>query len=255
MGDAIQVAGLTKELRDGQRLLDGVSLAIEPGEMVALVGPNGAGKSTLLRCLVRLVEPTRGRVQIGDMVVTSLGPSELRFLRQRVGFVFQQFHVVPRLTVFHNVLLGAIGRDGPRAWWPMLAASEERREVMTCLDRVGLADLANRRVDTLSGGERQRVAIARALFQRPSVVLADEPVASLDPAGGAAVMTLLHEVVRERGLTALVALHQIEYARRYADRVIGLQRGKLALNLGVGGWEQEAIERLYRPSHAAGVSL
>ncbi|WP_395306838.1 phosphonate ABC transporter ATP-binding protein [Mycobacterium sp. AMU20-3851] len=216
--------------RNGSRALDGVTLHIRPGEKVALIGTNGAGKSTLLRCLVRLVEPTSGTVTINGTEVTSASRRNLRRIRRDVGFVFQRFHLIPRLTVFHNVVHGAMGRHGTRCAWPLTSPATVRSEAMANLDRVGLAAFATRRVDTLSGGQQQRVAIARMMMQRPSVIFADEPVASLDPVSATTVMDLMCSIAAERDVTVVMALHQLDLALRYADRVIGLRDGAVAFD-------------------------
>ncbi len=223
---AIDVTNLCVRYRRNTAVaLAGVDLRVPDGQTVALIGTNGAGKSTLLRCLVRLIEPTDGTITIGSTEVTGASRRQLREVRQDVGFVFQRFHLIPRLTVFHNVVHGAMGRHGSRCAWPVTAPSGVRQQAMECLDRVGLAPYADRRVDTLSGGQQQRVAIARMLMQQPRVILADEPVASLDPASANTVMDLLAAIAAERGVTVIVALHQIELALRYADRIVGLRNG------------------------------
>jgi phosphonate transport system ATP-binding protein len=223
---AIEVANLSVRYRRNTAVaLSSVDLRVADGETVALIGTNGAGKSTLLRCLVRLIEPAEGAIIIGGVEVTGAPRRTLREIRQDVGFVFQRFHLLPRLTAFHNVVHGAMGRHGSRSAWPVTASTGVRRQAMDCLDRVGLAANAGRRVDTLSGGQQQRVAIARMLMQQPRVILADEPVASLDPASANSVMDLMCEIAAERGVTVIVALHQIDLALRYTDRVVGLRNG------------------------------
>jgi phosphonate transport system ATP-binding protein len=230
---------------NGHRALDGVDLVVEPGEVVALVGSNGAGKSTLLRCLVRLLEPTSGQVSIGGVDVGAIDRAGLRRLRRDVGFVFQRFHLVPRLTAFHNVLHGAMGARGGRCLWPSTAPDEVRREAMACLDRVGLAGLAARRIDTLSGGQQQRVAIARALLQGPRLILADEPVASLDPVASVGVMELLAELAAERDMTVIAALHQVDFALRFTGRIVGLQQGRVVLDRPTTACVDGELDRVY----------
>jgi phosphonate transport system ATP-binding protein len=225
---AIEVTNLSVRYRRNTAVaLSDVDLRVRDGETVALIGTNGAGKSTLLRCLVRLIEPAEGTITIGGAEVTGASRRKLREIRQDVGFVFQRFHLMPRLTAFHNVVHGAMGRHGSRCAWPVTAPSGVRRQAMECLERVGLAAYASRRVDTLSGGQQQRVAIARMLMQQPRVILADEPVASLDPASANSVMDLMCAIAAERGVTVIVALHQIELALRNADRIVGLRNGVL----------------------------
>lgn len=223
---AVEVRDLRVRYRraDGY-VLAGVHLRVNHGETVALIGTNGAGKSTLLRCLVRLVEPTSGTVALAGTDVTAASKRALRGIRRDVGFVFQRFHLIPRLTVFHNVIHGAMGRHGTRCAMPLTSPAGVRGEAMENLERVGLSSYADRRVDTLSGGQQQRVAIARMLMQRPAIILADEPVASLDPVSATAVMELLSSIAVERDVTVIMALHQMDLALRYSDRVVGLRDG------------------------------
>ncbi len=225
---AIAVSGLRAGYRrNATATLSGVDLTVPQGETVALVGTNGAGKSTLLRCLVRLVEPSAGTIQLGDVDVTGASRRTLRAVRRDVGFVFQRFHLVSRLSAFDNVVHGAMGRRGLRCAWPALAPRTVRDDAMAALRRVGLAAVAEQRVDALSGGQQQRVAIARMLMQRPRVILADEPVASLDPTSAIATMDLLRSIATEDGATVVMAMHHVELALRYSDRVIGLRGGTI----------------------------
>jgi phosphonate transport system ATP-binding protein len=223
----IRIRGLRKEYPGGPRALDGVDLDIARGEFVALIGPSGAGKSTLLRCLNGLVTPTAGEVRIGDETVTGASPEGLRRVRARVGFVFQQFNLLHRLSVLDNALLGRLAHTSIRrsllGWFT--PADVARAEAI--LARVGLEGLAGRRVDTLSGGQQQRVAIARALLQEPAVVLADEPMSSLDPALAHTVMELLRRINQEDGITVVASLHVLELAATYGRRIIGLSRGRV----------------------------
>jgi phosphonate transport system ATP-binding protein len=208
--------------------LDSVTLDIRRGERTILLGRSGAGKSTLLRCLNYLQKPTRGTV-----VVEGIGPlgerRNLRLHRRRTGTVFQMHHLLPRQTALKNVLLGRLGYYSTlRSLLPL-----PRRDVelaLQCLERVGLLGKALARADRLSGGERQRVGIARALCQEPTILLADEPVASLDPATAEEVMTLLCAVCRQGGVTLVMSLHQLELARRFADRVVGLAAGRVVFD-------------------------
>jgi phosphonate transport system ATP-binding protein len=223
----IRVRGLRKDYPGGPRALDGVDLDIGRGEFVALIGPSGAGKSTLLRCLNGLVTPTAGDVRIGDEAVTGASPETLRRVRARVGFVFQQFNLLRRLTVLENALLGRLAHAS--RWRSLLGWFEpaDLARAEAILMRVGLEGLASRRVDTLSGGQQQRVAIARALLQEPAVVLADEPMSSLDPALAHTVMDLLRRINREDGITVVASLHVLELAQSYGRRIIGLSQGRV----------------------------
>ncbi|MDN5857746.1 MAG: phosphonate ABC transporter ATP-binding protein [Pseudonocardia sp.] len=244
----LEVRDLVVRHAGGHIALAGLDLTVHRGELVALVGPNGAGKSTLLRCVVGLQAATSGSVRLGGVEVTRAGPLELRALRRDVGMVFQRLNLMPRLRVHASVLHGGLGRHGLRSAWPVLAGNAQRRAAMACLHRVGLAELAERRVGSLSGGQQQRVAVARMLAQRPRLVLADEPVASLDPASASAVLGLLREIAEEEHLTVVVALHQLEYARRFAHRIIGLRDGRCALDAAPVGCSADALDRLYAAS-------
>jgi phosphonate transport system ATP-binding protein len=225
----VETRGLVKAFGDVTACA-GIDLTVHRGETVALLGPSGSGKSTLLRHLNGLTRPDEGAVRVLGVDVVAAKGTELRALRRRVGVVFQQFNLVGRLTVMENVLSGALGRvRGPRygvVTWPKAL----RTEALEHLDRVGLADRAYQRAGSLSGGQQQRVAIARALLQRPELVLADEPVASLDPETAASVMGLLVRVCREDGLTMVCTLHQIELALRWTRRVVGLRLGEIRMD-------------------------
>lgn len=249
MSAAVEIRRLHKRYPNGHQALAGVDLTVETGQLVALVGSNGAGKSTLLRCLVRLQEPTEGTIRIHGEEITGVGSGALRRIRKDVGFIFQRFHLVHRLSAFRNVLNGAVAKHGTRCVVPALVPAQVREEAMECLARVGLADLAERRVDRLSGGQQQRVAIARSLMQQPTLILADEPVASLDPASGLAVMELLQDIATERGLTVVAALHQMDIARGYTQRIVGLKKGRIELDLPASETSTSELEKLFM--HAA----
>jgi phosphonate transport system ATP-binding protein len=208
--------------------LRNVSIDFRAGEVSVLLGPSGAGKSTLLRCLNGLVTPSSGGVRI-DGVGDLLDPGRLRAHRCRTGMIFQSHQLIGRLSALANVLQGRLGYQSTfRSLFP--AAESDVRLALRCLERVGLLDLAAVRADRLSGGERQRVGIARALAQEASLLLADEPVASLDPAQGERILADLHRICREDALSAVISLHQVEFARRYADRILGLRAGRLVFD-------------------------
>jgi phosphonate transport system ATP-binding protein len=231
---AVEVRNLSKTFGGGRKALDDVSVAIAPGEMVALIGASGSGKSTLLRHLSGLVAGDRhaGVVQIGDHAVQSGGrlSKDVRRIRGNVGFVFQQFNLVNRLSVITNVLIGTLGRLP--LWRTMLFRfpEAERRLALAALQRVGMADWAFQRAATLSGGQQQRAAIARAMVQRAKLVLADEPIASLDPEAARRVMESLAELNRSDGITVLVSLHQVQFAMRYCPRTIALRAGRVVFD-------------------------
>jgi len=227
---AISVRNLTKQYPNGPLAMQGVRIDVPRGQFLAVIGLSGAGKSTFLRSLNRLVDPTAGTIHINGQDVTAARGRELRQIRRRIGIVFQQFNLVRRLTVEQNVLTGRLGYlSGWRAAVPLFDA--EDREIATrALQRVGLADRAFARADALSGGQQQRVAIARALAQVPEIMLADEPVASLDPETSKVVLGYLRQINREDGITTVVNLHQLDYARDYADRIVGFRAGRIVFD-------------------------
>ncbi len=212
-----------------QRALEAVSLDIRPGDQVALVGPSGAGKTTLLRLLNGSAQVDAGRVLVDDHDLAAMGPGDLRRLRSRIGVVYQDLRLVPNLRVNQNVLAGGFGRQGfwnaARAMWRPRRADLERAH--TILERVGIGEKLFHRVDRLSGGQQQRVAIARALYQEPRVLLADEPVASVDPARAHDTVGLLVDLARERGLTLVMSLHDLTLAREFFSRLVGLRLGQV----------------------------
>ncbi|MEU1303719.1 phosphonate ABC transporter ATP-binding protein [Streptomyces shenzhenensis] len=244
----IRVDSLTKRFGRGDTALtalDDVSFEVRRGEVVALLGLSGSGKSTLLRHLDGLQAPTSGGGTVLGTDLATAGPAELRALRRRIGFVFQQFHLVGRLTVLENVCTGALGSlRGPRLGlfsYPRAV----REAALGRLERVGLADWAFQRADTLSGGQQQRVAVARALMQEPSILLADEPVASLDPESSGQIMRLLKEVAEQGRLTVLCSLHQVDLALSWADRIVGLRHGRVVLDIPARGIDRATVMRLY----------
>jgi phosphonate transport system ATP-binding protein len=226
--------------------LDAVDLTIQPGEFCALIGLSGSGKSTLLRHLNGLHEPTSGSVKVLDVNVNLVRGNELRALRRQVGFVFQQFNIVLRASVLDNVLTGALGRvKGPR-YGSITYSKALRQEAAECLDRVGLGDRLFQRAGTLSGGQQQRVGIARMLMQRPMLVLADEPVASLDPEASRSVMDLLMTVCREDNLTVICSLHQLDLALDYSTRIVGLRHGVKVLDRPTHELDTAEAMKVYR---------
>jgi phosphonate transport system ATP-binding protein len=234
--DVVRVSGLRKEFDSGGVVaLDDVSFTVPEGELLVIIGLSGSGKSTLLRHLNGLHQPTAGSVEVLGTDVVAASGKELRHLRRDVGFVFQQFNIVGRLSCIENVLTGALGTlNGPRFGARMYPKGLRRRAIEQ-LARVGLADRAWQRTDTLSGGQQQRVAIARTLMQRPRIVLADEPVASLDPEISGQVMDVLFRCCVEDNITVLCSLHQIDLAVDWAHRLLGLRDGKVVLDSPVDG--------------------
>lgn len=223
----LTIENLTKVYDNGFKALDDVSFDVPDGQFVALIGLSGSGKSTLLRCINRLIEPTEGRIVWNGQDITSISDEEIRYLRRRIGMIFQQFNLVKRSKVITNVMAGRLGYTNPLFSLLNYFPAAEEEKALTNLERVGIRDQAYKRATELSGGQQQRVAIARALMQDPELMLADEPVASLDPATSHGVMKYLESLNKEDGLTVVCSLHFLSLARTYADRVIALKDGKL----------------------------
>jgi phosphonate transport system ATP-binding protein len=224
--------------------LTDVSFDVGHGEFVVILGPSGAGKSTMLRCINRLAEPTSGQIFLRGREITD-APRSLRKARQEIGMVFQQFNLVTRLSVMTNVLSGRLSY---RSTWRSLFYSftrEDRAIALECLEMVALGHKAFQRADTLSGGEQQRVAIARALAQRPKVILADEPVASLDPKIARQVLDYLRDVSQRLGISVICNLHQIDFAREYAERIIGLSQGRLIFDGPPSALTDDILNQIY----------
>ena len=253
----LEIKNLHKSYGNNTQVLRGINLQIEGGEFVCIIGLSGSGKSTLLRCINRLIEGSSGEILIPSVLaglaaggakldVLTLKPAGLRLLRRKIGMVFQQFNIVKRLSVIENVLSGGLGYQPGLRSTLRIFSREEKRQALTNLKRVGLLDHAYKRADQLSGGEQQRVAIARTLMQQPAIVLADEPVSSLDPRLSRVVLDILKRVCREDGITALVSLHTLELTREYADRVVGLKQGQIFFDGAVGELTDSIVDSIYQ---------
>ncbi|MGE0005083.1 MAG: phosphonate ABC transporter ATP-binding protein [Parvibaculaceae bacterium] len=247
---AILIDRLSKTFSSGKRGLDGISLAIAEGEMVALIGASGSGKSTLIRHIAGLLAADRaagGAIRVHDRAVQDEGriASDVRAIRRGIGVIFQQFNLVGRMSVLTNVLTGVLGRIP--AWRGTVGAfpAGEQRAAMAAMARVGIAETARQRASTLSGGQQQRAAIARALVQGARVLLADEPIASLDPASARRVMETLETINRQDGITVVVALHQVEYARRFCPRTIAMQAGRVVFDGPSAQLSNERLRQIY----------
>lgn len=242
----ISLTGVSKRFPNGTLALDNVSLEVPKGQLLSLIGLSGSGKSTLMRHLNGLHKPTSGSVKVLGTEVSSASNRELRAVRRNVGFVFQQFGLVGRATCLENVLSGALGRLGGPRYGVWSYPKQLRREAFDHLDRVGLAPQAYQRADTLSGGQMQRVAIARTIMQQPEILLADEPVASLDPESSAQVLELMLQVATEEKMTIIVTLHQVELAMGWAHRIVGLRDGRVVLDRDATGLSQADVMDVYR---------
>ncbi len=223
----LRVEHLNKVYPNGTVALKDVSFQVDDGEFLAVIGLSGSGKSTLLRCINRLIEPTSGRILWNDIDVTAAPMSELRNIRRQIGMIFQQFNLVKRSSVLMNVLSGRLGYVSPYQSLLNYFSPADQKRALDNLEHIGLADKAHVRADSLSGGQQQRVGIARALMQEPKLILADEPVASLDPVLAHSILKYLEQMNKERKITVLCSLHFLDLVHRYATRAIALKDGQL----------------------------
>ncbi|MGV3525172.1 MAG: phosphonate ABC transporter ATP-binding protein [Candidatus Sericytochromatia bacterium] len=257
MSHLLSIRNLQKAYGSGQPILRGITMEIPTGQFVGLIGLSGAGKSTFLRCINRLVEPTGGEIWVPgnvfrdqsdstDVNILQLNGRELRAWRRKTGMIFQQFNIVKRLSVIDNVLSGKLGYVSTVRGTLRMFNAQDKEDALINLDRVGMLKHAYKRADALSGGEQQRVAIARTLMQRPRLILADEPVASLDPKLSEIVLEILKRVAAEDGITTLVSLHTLEMTRRYSDRVIGLAQGEVAFDDTPANLSDEVVNQIYQ---------
>jgi phosphonate transport system ATP-binding protein len=241
----LKLEKLTKIYKTGDKALSDVDLEVGKGQVIALIGPSGAGKSTLIRCINRLVDPSSGTATLDGVDLTSLGSSALRRERRRMGMIFQEYALVERLTVMENVLSGRLGYVG--FWRSFLRKfpQSDVDEAYRLLDRVGLLHMADKRADELSGGQRQRVGICRALIQDPALLLVDEPTASLDPKTSREIMRLITEMCRERGLAAIINIHDVNLAQMFVQRVVALNMGEIIFDGGPTELSPDVLTRIY----------
>jgi phosphonate transport system ATP-binding protein len=244
-GRRVGFAGVRVVYPGGVVGIDGVDLEIAPGQLLAVIGPSGAGKSTLVRAINGLVPVAAGSLHVGSVDVAAARGRELRALRAEIGMIFQGFNLVPRRSVLANVLTG---RLHAQRWWDSLVGRHRAEDVdiaFDALESVGIIDKAWVRASRLSGGQQQRVAIARALAQRPGVMLADEPVASLDPPTAHRVLRDLQRINRDLGITTVVNLHAVELARQYAERIVGLNDGRIVFDGAPDDVDEAALRHIY----------
>ena len=241
----LRLKNLVKTYKTGDQALKAVNLEVPDGQVLALIGPSGAGKSTMIRCINRLVEPTGGEVWLDELEVSKIGAGALRRARRQMGMIFQEYALVERLSVMENVLSGRLGYVG---FWRSLTRRYPQADVdeaFRLLDRVGLLHMADKRADELSGGQRQRVGICRALIQNPKLLLVDEPTASLDPKTSRQIMRLICELCAERGLAAIINIHDVALAQMFVNRVVGLRFGEIVFDGPPGGLTPDKLTEIY----------
>lgn len=241
----LEMSHVSKSYDGWSKALDDASITVRRGEFVSIIGSSGAGKSTLLRCANRLIDPTQGEIMFAGADVTRVKGRELRRMRRRISMVFQHYNLVYRATSVENVLQGRLGYKSTAAGMLGLYSEEEKRRAFEALERVGLAEFAYTRTDQLSGGQKQRVGIARALVQDPLLMLADEPIASLDPKSSRTVMEHLRWAADELNIACLVNLHQVDFAVEFSDRIIGLKGGKVVFDGAPAQLDAPAVAAIY----------
>lgn len=241
----LMLKGLTKHYSSTDKALTDVSLTVNAGEVVGLIGPSGAGKSTLIRCINRLTEPTCGEVIFADQDLVSMSKGQLRAARREIGMIFQEYALIERLTVMENVLAGRLGY---MSFWKSFTrrfSEQDIQQAYALLDRVGLLEHANKRADALSGGQRQRVGIARALAQKPKLLLIDEPTAALDPRTARQIMRLISEICQEQQLPAIINIHDVQLAKQFVQRIVGLQAGEVVFDGKPAALDEEVLTTIY----------
>jgi phosphonate transport system ATP-binding protein len=241
----LSIKHLVKEYVPGKPVLKDISLDIEGRGITAIIGPSGTGKSTLIRCVNRLIDPTAGEIWFEGKDLAKLSGQPLREARRRIGMVFQEYNLVERLTVMENVLSGRLGYMGAWAAWRRQFSDEDIQKAFSLLQRVGLADFANRRADELSGGQRQRVGIARAVMQSPGLLLADEPTSSLDPKTSVEIMEIMRDLAADNNIPVMINIHQVELGKRYAERIIGMSGGLVVYDGAPDGLDGEVLRKIY----------
>lgn len=241
----LEIKGLKKEYVAGSPVLRGIDINISEPGIIAIIGPSGTGKSTLLRCINRLIDPTEGQIIFDQADLCQAKGKQLRELRRHVGMVFQEYNLVERLSVIENVLTGRLGYMSAWQAWRRKFSQQDINTAFELLDAVGLTEHATKRADSLSGGQRQRVGIARAVMQDPRILLADEPTSSLDPKTAVEIMELLERFALEKNIPALVNIHDVTLARRFANRMIGMSNGRVVYDGGPDGITEDHLKQIY----------
>jgi phosphonate transport system ATP-binding protein len=241
----LELRHLEKRYPTGDLALKGVSLQVGAGEVLGLIGPSGAGKSTLIRCVNRLVQPSGGQINLDGQDLSVLSSAGLRHARRQIGMIFQEYALIERLTVMENLLSGRLGYTGFWASWFRRFKGEDIAQAYSLLERLGLSGMENKRADALSGGQRQRVGIARALMQSPKLLLVDEPTASLDPKTSRQIMRLILELCQERGLAAIVNIHDVVLATEFLPRIVGLRAGVVVYDGPAANIDEAVLTSIY----------
>ncbi|WP_067725121.1 phosphonate ABC transporter ATP-binding protein [Oceanobacillus damuensis] len=221
---------IQKTYKDGTAALKKINLSITKGQVVSIIGPSGSGKSTLIRCINRLVEPTSGAIEFEGKEIMKLRGKSLRKVRSKIGMVFQSHNLIKRAHTIQNVLHGRLGYTGSIKGSLGMFEKRDVEVALSILNRVGIEEFAYKRADELSGGQQQRVGIARAICQKPSIIMADEPIASLDPSASRTVMEYLRNICKEDGITAIINLHQVEFAKEFSDRIVAVKSGEIVFD-------------------------
>ena len=242
---SLRIEQLRKEYVKGKPVLKDISFEVRGKSSVAIIGPSGTGKSTLIRCVNKLIPPTAGKIYISGEDITPLSGKDLRMARRKIGMVFQEFNLVERLSVMENVLSGRLGYVSAWRAWLRKYPSADISSAFTLLETIGLLEFAQQRADSLSGGQRQRVGIARAIMQEPHILLADEPTSSLDPKTSVEIMELLVELSNAHNIPLLINIHDVELAKRFTDRVIGLSMGEIVYDGPPAGLTNEDLIKIY----------
>ena len=241
----MSIENLNKEYSKGKSVLKDVNFEIKQGELLSIIGPSGAGKSTLLRSINRMIEPTSGKITFNDENITNVKGKKLRRMRTNIGMIFQHYNLVDRLSVYENVLHGTLGYKNSLQGIFSLYTESEKEEALDIITELGIEEHIYKRCDELSGGQKQRVGIARALVQKPKIILCDEPIASLDPSSSRVIMEHLRKICSEKGITVIVNLHQVDVAKNYSDRIIGLNSGEIVFNGHPTEINKEVIQAVY----------